>query len=524
MITKTLTLLALLFGAKYTEKADAFGLWSSGADDAADGLIELDMNISQQPKKHLNDAGMRLLNLAAVNGASPEELAYIEKDLYTFYDIQLYANVWVGSQKQKEEMIFDTGSSWVWVQCHLCNHCMANQHKFNTLQSTSFRQLSDHVSVLRYGKGTVYGYDSADQVCITPHGRIGNGCMADYLFKSVVGQRDLEGLAGAGIIGLAPSSQGTAAQLFVPSLYRKGAIKQNVFAMFIDANGQSKIQIGGYDTKKYARGPLHWHPLSSSLFWQVKFDHVRLGSWKFKPSTDVAMADSGTSLNMMPDVDFHAIKNHFFRTWNCHLSPTTLTVCECSQKQHESIPDLEFAIGGRHYRINRDQWFERAAEENLCVIKFMHAPGRDQWIFGLNFFTNYYTVFDYENNRLGFAESVIAGAPQSVSFMRWILQVEKVSSMTGITKMSSSGEQVGPALDSWEVYAKVIAAEALALAFLASLYFGSAKLFDKCQKKVAVARVVTEAQDDQADSSDKLEVQQVENDGDLLSEQHFSQL
>jgi len=47
----------------------------------------------------------------------------------------------------------------------------------------------------------------------------GNGCMEDYLFKAVVFQEDLGGLAGAGLVGLAPSSQYSGSQLFVPSLY-----------------------------------------------------------------------------------------------------------------------------------------------------------------------------------------------------------------------------------------------------------------------------------------------------------------
>lgn len=419
-------------------------------------------------------------------------------------------------------MIFDTGSSWVWVQSDACHHCMANQHKFHYSQSKTFTPLTNQPSVLRYGKGSVVGIDSEDQVCITPDGTLGRGCMANYLFKTVFGQRDLDGLAGAGIIGLSPSNQGAGAQLFVPSLYRKGAIKSNVFAMFIDQNGQSKIQIGGYNVQKYAQGPLNWHPLSSPFFWQVKFDHVKLGNWMFRPSTDQAMADSGTSLNMMPDVDFRAIYNHFFSDWNCHVSPTTLTVCQCTQEQHETIPDLEFLIGGHPYKINRDQWFERS--DDLCVIKFMHAPGRNTWILGLNFFTNYYTVFDYENLRIGFADSILMGSPPSASFMRWVLQVERVAGLTGITKKSSSGHQTGPALDSWEVYAKVIAAEALALAFLVSLYFGSAKLFERCQKKYT-ATVSSQAQGNQVDTSDKFEVQQVESgNGELLNDQHFSQL
>jgi len=135
------------------------------------------------------------------------------------------------------------------------------------------------------------------------------------------------------------------------------------------------------------------------------------------------MADSGTSLNMMPDVDFRKIYNHFFAgKLRCHQSPTTLTVCECTAAQHEVIPDLEFQIGGLPYVINRDQWFERSG--NKCVIKFMHAPGRDTWILGMNFFSNYYTVFDYEKKQIGFAQSVLAGSPPSRSFIRWVMGTE----------------------------------------------------------------------------------------------------
>ena len=65
--------------------------------------------------------------------------------------------------------------------------------------------------------------------------------MSDYLFRSVVYQQDLEGLAGAGLIGLSPYNQGEGAQLFVPSLFEQGAIKKNMFSMFIDQNGISKI-------------------------------------------------------------------------------------------------------------------------------------------------------------------------------------------------------------------------------------------------------------------------------------------
>jgi len=130
---------------------------------------------------------------------------YINKQLDTFYDIQLYAKIFIGSQREEFDLIFDSGSAWVWVGSENCTNC-ANPKKFHHSKSLSYKQRSQHLSTLRYGRGQVWGYDTSDQVCLNKNSVIGNGCMSDYLFKTVINQRDLDGLAGAGLIGLSPNS------------------------------------------------------------------------------------------------------------------------------------------------------------------------------------------------------------------------------------------------------------------------------------------------------------------------------
>jgi hypothetical protein len=51
----------------------------------------------------------------------------------------------------------------------------------------------------------------------------------------------------------------------------------------------------------------------------------------------------------------------------------------------------------------------------------MHGPHKDYWILGLNFFENYYTVFDYENQQIGFAVSINQGKKASATndFASW---------------------------------------------------------------------------------------------------------
>lgn len=174
-------------------------------------------------------------------------------------------------------MIFDTGSSWVWVGTDKCLECH-NPEKFHYEQSRSFILKDKEISTLSYGRGEVWGYDTLDTVCLSEQSTIGNGCMENFLFKSVTYQEQLGGLAGAGLIGLSPSSQYSGSQLFVPSLYEKGAIKNNMFSLFIDQTSISKIQIGGYDLKKYASGPINWYKITDPMFWMFHFSDVKMGN------------------------------------------------------------------------------------------------------------------------------------------------------------------------------------------------------------------------------------------------------
>ena len=50
---------------------------------------------------------------------------------------------------------------------------------------------------------------------------------------------------------------------------------------------------------------MNFHKLSTSHYWQVPLSEnkIKMGDFEFEPSTIQMMADSGTSLNMIPDED-----------------------------------------------------------------------------------------------------------------------------------------------------------------------------------------------------------------------------
>jgi len=54
-----------------------------------------------------------------------------------------------------------------------------------------------------------------------------------------------------------------------------------MFSMFIDQNDVSKIQLGGYDLKKYASGDMHWYPITNKNFWEIGFSNIKIGDYQF---------------------------------------------------------------------------------------------------------------------------------------------------------------------------------------------------------------------------------------------------
>jgi hypothetical protein len=78
----------------------------------------------------------------------------------------------------------------------------------------------------------------------------------------------------------------------------------------------------------------------------------------------------------------------FETTWilNCHAEKT--------------YPDIEFIIGGKPYALSAADYSIPTGE--LCMFAFM-AIDESTYIIGDLFMRKYYTVFDYENKKIGFA-------------------------------------------------------------------------------------------------------------------------
>jgi hypothetical protein len=97
-------------------------------------------------------------------------------------------------------------------------------------------------------------------------------CLRNYNFLSVFNTKDLSGLQSDGILGLAPSNQGTGAELFIERLYRENMIAKKVFAFNLGGtNEKSNVIFGDYDVGKYAKpgSQISWNTLKDDTYWTI---------------------------------------------------------------------------------------------------------------------------------------------------------------------------------------------------------------------------------------------------------------
>jgi len=68
------------------------------------------------------------------------------------------------------------------------------------------------------------------------------------------------------------------------------------------------------------------------------------------------------------------------------------------------MPDLKFTIDKTTYIISKDAYMIN--RNGHCVLQIAPTGNTGKAYLGINFFENYYGIFDMENKRVGFAESI----------------------------------------------------------------------------------------------------------------------
>ncbi|XP_027388177.1 pregnancy-associated glycoprotein 1-like isoform X3 [Bos indicus x Bos taurus] len=185
-------------------------------------------------------------------------------------DFFYVGNITIGTPPQEFQVIFDTGSSELWVPSIFCNSSTCSKHdRFRHLESSTFR-LSRRTFSITYGSGRIEALVVHDTV------RIGDLVSTDQQFGLCLEESGFEGMRFDGVLGLSYTNISPSGA--IPIFYKlknEGAISEPVFAFYLskDEREGSVVMFGGAD-HRYYKGELNWIPLMKAGDWSVHMDRT----------------------------------------------------------------------------------------------------------------------------------------------------------------------------------------------------------------------------------------------------------
>merc|ERR1712226_339449 len=356
--------------------------------------------------------------------------------LYNYLDAQYYGPIEIGTPPQNFTVIFDTGSSNLWVPSVACLESSVGslpcrtRNTYNSSLSSTW-QYDGTTFFLRYGTGQLRGFNSVDTV------GFGGVAVPDCTFGEATQEPGITFVAAKfdGIFGLA--YQTIAVNNVIPPFnlgYSDGLFDQNLFSFWLNRDAEDPIggviDFGGMDPDYYKEGTLNWFPVEYQAYWQIRMEGVRVNDdAKDNPSRYStvtvcengcgAAIDSGTSLIAGPTEQTDKI-NQAIGAFK-FIAGEWLVAC----KRIPEMPTLTFIFGGIEYTLTPEQYVLQITQtiedvtETQCLSAFMGIdipspiPGQELWIVGDAFVGQYYTTFDFENNRVGFSELTDSYNPYS---------------------------------------------------------------------------------------------------------------
>ncbi len=316
-----------------------------------------------------------------------------------FLRSQYYGPIQVGSNGAEFQVIFDTGSSNLWVPNPQCGSC-GSHPRYNHSASSTYIADGTEFKIM-YGSGPVSGFFSKDAV------NMGGLVVKSQPFAEITDASGLglaysigkfDGILGMGFRAL---SVGKVPTVF-ESMLEQGLVKEPVFSFYLSKDGMSDgaLDIGSIDHSKY-KGELRWVPLTAKTYWQVELASMTYNN-TFMTKVNKAILDTGTSLMAGPTDEVTRFANAIGAT---PINPRQYLV-DCASRA--KLPKINFKLGTEDFFLDGFDYTIDAG--GLCLFGFIGldvpAPAGPLWILGDVFLRKYYSVHDFQNGRVGLAEAV----------------------------------------------------------------------------------------------------------------------
>ncbi|KAH0626550.1 hypothetical protein JD844_001601 [Phrynosoma platyrhinos] len=300
-----------------------------------------------------------VLRRAGVRAAkAPSNPLVIHQRLHNYMDAQYYGDICIGTPKQCFSVVFDTGSSNLWVPSSKCClfhlACWVHSHYRSFFSRT--HKSNDSKFAIHYGSGSLKGFLSED--VLSTKGEAKGG---EVIF---------------------------------------GGINHNAY--------EGELHYIPVSRKAY------WQIKMDKISVNKKSEEKKSWPWKWfnkDESTEICkdgcqgIVDTGTSLITGPSKDIRAL--HEALGASHAFGGQYLMDCD----KLSELPNVTFQLGGKPYTLTPQEYTLQVSQSGVstCISGFMSLdipkPVGPLWILGDVFLRRYYSVFDRDHDRIGLAPS-----------------------------------------------------------------------------------------------------------------------
>ncbi|XP_025912343.1 gastricsin-like isoform X11 [Apteryx rowi] len=319
-------------------------------------------------------------------------------------DMSYYGQISIGTPPQNFLVLFDTGSSNLWVPSTYCQSEACTSHTmFNPSQSSTFSTQNQYFSI-QYGSGSltgIFGYDTVAIQSLSITNQEFGLSETEPGSNFVYAQFD-------GILGLAyPSLSAGGAQTVMQGLLQENLLDAPIFSFYLSGQEGSQggeLVLGGVDSSLYT-GQITWTPVTQTTYWQIGIESFSVGeqtsNWCSQGCQGIV--DTGTSLLTAPQQIFSELMQYI----GAQADDNGQYVASCDT---ESLPTLIFVISGTSFPLPPSAYVLQS-ENDYCTVGIeptylASQNGQPLWILGDVFLRSYYSVYDLGNNQVGFATAV----------------------------------------------------------------------------------------------------------------------
>ena len=362
--------------------------------------------------------------------ASGSDQLYIV-NLENFSNFQYFGTMGLGTPAQSFTVLFDTGSSNLWVPSTECfingdskRECPI-KNQFSKQNSTTHEVYYTDLANNSYNKNTFqidYLGGSVKGDLLKDVMTIGESKTQNIVFGVTTHMNEeLMGIQFDGIFGLGFKELSEPLNPPLYEMYNQGVINDQSFSMYLsnepeviylDEEGtqnninnkvkpeiESFIVFGGIDKEHFVKSgqKIDYHKVYPGGHWLIAIDEmIHRDISSNRDSRIATIVDSGTSLIILSQDLYNIFQ---LEEW-----------FECdSPAASRFYKDLEFFIGGKKYVLEPKDYLFRVSAfgYEYCVagVQVANSLPPKTMILGMPFQRKYYTHYDVANRRVGFSTS-----------------------------------------------------------------------------------------------------------------------